>query len=200
METNDEKDCYDEKAKAYYTSTLNTWYTIRLEKDKQLLTLSITALGFLITLLRTVGITSSFDVFCFSIAIFFFFVTIILILFSFEKNSIYLKEILLDEDPEEKIIIRLDKIISYCFVLAMFSVFLIGTSTLFYSFQIREVNMNHNSHRPKVQKMLAQPNKGDTLGVQGAKSLKPKLPKPNQSGSSREQKKSEGDGNKSEDN
>jgi len=127
METLSEEE-YREKSKVFYTSTLNTWYSIRLEKDKQLLTLSITAIGFLVTLARTSGILSNLLKFFFSFALICFLLTVVLVLYSYNENADYLKKLLLSESTEfqECWIDLLERFANYIFMLAIFFVILIG--------------------------------------------------------------------------
>jgi nucleoid-associated protein YejK len=57
MESSDKED-YEAKQKAFYSAMIAAWLNTRLERDKQLLGLSVTAIGLLVTLLRTVGVSS----------------------------------------------------------------------------------------------------------------------------------------------
>ncbi|MFA9201988.1 MAG: hypothetical protein ACEQSC_00355 [Candidatus Nanopelagicaceae bacterium] len=165
---------YEEKEKAYYTSTLNMWYTIRLEKDKQLLTLSVTALGVLVTLLRTLGVSSVIQAIFFAIAVLCFFFTIILILCSLEKSSIYLKQILTDSPVDEKTLIILDRVATICFGAAMLAVLAIGADSVLNNFHQEKI-VAQESQKPQVQRMVDLGNK-QTQGMQGAASLRPQPP------------------------
>jgi hypothetical protein len=173
METLSEEE-YREKDKAYYTSTLNMWYAIRLEKDKQLLTLSVTALGVLVTLLRTLGVSSISQAIFFAIATLGFFLTIILILFSFEKSSIYLKQILVNSPADESALIILDRVALFSFGIAMLSVLAIGADSLLNNFH-QDRTMTQESQKPQVNRMINVGEK-QTHGMQGAASLRPQPP------------------------
>ncbi|WDT74288.1 MAG: hypothetical protein MPW16_13610 [Candidatus Manganitrophus sp.] len=54
-EISSEENDYKAKELAFYEATVNAWITTKFEKDKHLLTLSLAAIGLLITLLTTVG-------------------------------------------------------------------------------------------------------------------------------------------------
>jgi hypothetical protein len=182
------QDEYKDKDKIFYTSTLNTWYTIRLEKDKQLLTLSVTALGVLITLLRTVGITRNSQAIFFSMSGVCFCSTIILILCSLEKSSIYLKQLLTNLPTNENTIIILDRFANTFFVFAMIAVLAIGADSMLNDLH-QEKNMSQEQQKSQVQKMIVDLGNLQKDGMQGAASLKPQPPVTshptnNQSGSS----------------
>jgi hypothetical protein len=172
METSSH-DEYRDKDKIFYTSTLNTWYTLRLEKDKQLLTLSVTALGVLITLLRTVGVSRYCQAVFFAIAGVCFCFTIIFILFSLEKSSIYLQQIINNSPEEEKPIIILDRLSNICFIFAMLAVLAIGADSIINDLS-KEKIMSQESQNPQIQRIC-------TEGMQGAASLRPKPPQVPQS-------------------
>jgi hypothetical protein len=169
METSSH-DEYEAKDKIFYTSTLNTWYTIRLERDKQLLTLSVTALGVLITLLRTVGVSRSNQAIFFAIAGFCFCFTIIFILFSLDQSSTYLKKILTNSPADEKMLIILDRLSNTCFVFAMLAVLAIGADSILSDLH-KEKSMSQEPEKPQIQKMIVCQD-----GMQGAASLRPQPP------------------------
>jgi hypothetical protein len=174
METSSH-DEYEAKDKIFYTSTLNTWYTIRLERDKQLLTLSVTALGVLITLLRTVGVSRSNQAIFFAIAGFCFCFTIIFILFSLDQSSTYLKKILTNSPADEKMLIILDRLSNTCFVFAMLAVLAIGADSILSDLH-KEKSMSQEPEKPQIQKMIVDTTHVCQDGMQGAASLRPKPP------------------------
>ena len=83
----------NQKHVEFYASTVNAWFNTKLEHDKSLLTLSVGAIGFLVTILTSVG--SSIELLTLYLsAIFSFIICLIAVLVIFKLNSTYLTELL----------------------------------------------------------------------------------------------------------
>ena len=84
---------------AYYSAWLGAWIKTRMEKDKQLLTLSALATGLLVTALKNPE--TAFEFVIWATAALCFIVVMILILLIFGKNADYI-EVLITEDYAEE--------------------------------------------------------------------------------------------------
>ncbi len=93
MESSDKED-YKAKEKAFYSAMISAWLTTRLERDKQLLGLSVTAIGLLVTLLRTVGVSIPLQIILFGLALFAFLITVVLVIYILGENSTHIEKIL----------------------------------------------------------------------------------------------------------
>ncbi|MBD2621279.1 hypothetical protein H6G48_06155 [Microcystis flos-aquae FACHB-1344] len=93
MESSDKED-YEAKEKAFYSAMIAAWLTTRLERDKQLLGLSVTAIGLLVTLLRTVGVSIPLQIILFGLALFAFLITVVLVIYILGENSTHIEKIL----------------------------------------------------------------------------------------------------------
>jgi hypothetical protein len=72
---------------AHYSVLLAAWIQTRLEHDRTLVTLSVAAIGLLVTILTTVGITESWHIAPYLVSFAAFSITIYLCLQLYEKNS-----------------------------------------------------------------------------------------------------------------
>lgn len=103
-----EKDCEDvqpdskneKKEVAYYSAGLNAWYTTLFELDKSLLTLSSAGIALLMTIVNMKGVTSKTHMVLYILALFFFSACLLLVLFIYKRNAIYLEKVLSDEINE----------------------------------------------------------------------------------------------------
>lgn len=138
----------------FYSATVNAWYNSALEHDKSLLTLSVGGIGFLITILTTIGVSGSFQLVLYAIAILMFGICLITILRIFNANKIYLKNILLNivqaNDPKLK---KLDTIAFRSFIIAIIISAFIGLSTALHTFN-KEIEMAND----KTTKSTNTPN------------------------------------------
>lgn len=72
---------FREKEKAFYSAMLNGWLTTKLEKDRQILTLSAAAIGLLVTLLKIGIVPNHLQAYLFIVAIILFSISAIVVLF-----------------------------------------------------------------------------------------------------------------------
>lgn len=84
----------DEKEVEYYAAKANAWFNTKLEYDKSLLVLSAGAIGLLITLLTTVGVSSFSLLVVFFASIISFIVCLIAVLAIFSRNAKHLEELI----------------------------------------------------------------------------------------------------------
>src|SRR4028119_718183 len=104
------KEDYEAKNKIFYGTMISASLTTQIERDKQLLTLSSSAIGLLVTLLRTVGVSNLLQVVFFGIALIAFLVTVISVLDILSKNATYIDEMLDGCRTESKYLIFLDRV------------------------------------------------------------------------------------------
>ena len=99
----DNEDADEQKLKrvAFYQTFLSAWTENRMEKDKQVLTLSGLAIG-LLTTLRSETDSSAFAFFVWILAGLSFISSIVLILRVFRKNTDYIETLLSDENQSRR--------------------------------------------------------------------------------------------------
>jgi hypothetical protein len=140
MESLDEED-YIAKDRIFYTAMVNAWLNTRLEHDKQLLSLSTTAIGLLVTLSKTVGVSNLFQAIIVWFALLSFLVTIISVTCVLKKNSAYIEEVMnrsLHHASESSAYLkRSDKLASQSFNLGVSLVVLIGICSTIISIKER---------------------------------------------------------------
>jgi len=78
---------------SYYSALINGWINTRIESDKSILTLSVSAIGLLFTLLMTIKITDVFIQILFLLAILSFLFCTIITIKVFDKNADLLQSI-----------------------------------------------------------------------------------------------------------
>jgi hypothetical protein len=125
MESSDKED-YEAKEKAFYSAMIGAWLNTRLERDKQLLGLSVTAIGLLVTLLRTVGVSSPLQIILFGLALFAFLITVVLVIYILGENSTHIEKILEGSEIESGKLMCLDKTAGISFVVGMVLIVIIG--------------------------------------------------------------------------
>ena len=126
MESSDKED-YEAKEKAFYSAMIGAWLNTRLERDKQLLGLSVTAIGLLVTLLRTVGVSSLLQIILFVLALFAFLITVVSVIYILDENSTHIKKILLEgSEIESRKLMCLDTTAGISFVVGMVLIVIIG--------------------------------------------------------------------------
>jgi len=81
---------------------ISAWLNTKLERDKQLLSLSTSAIGLLVTLLRTVGVSNFSQVLIFSAALIAFLFTVISVIWILGKNANHIEEMLNGSETESR--------------------------------------------------------------------------------------------------
>ncbi len=110
----------------FHSQSVNAWYMSSLERDKSILTISSGGIGVMITLLTTTGINSylTFSFFCLSI--FFFLISILVIINVFGLNKKYITDVLSGDNVDDTKINFLDKIAIISFILGIIFTIIIG--------------------------------------------------------------------------
>jgi hypothetical protein len=123
---------------------VSAMFNTQLERDKQLLTLSSSAIALLVTLLRTVGVSNLLQIGFFSIALLAFLLTVILVLEILKKNGNYIEQILQGSGSENKYIF-LDQLATFSFIIGIVMVIVIGIDSARISLIEKEMKMNKNN-------------------------------------------------------
>ena len=192
---NPEKKDNDNQAKevAFYSANLNAWINTRFERDKQLLGLSATAIGLLVTLLRTTAISNNLQLFLYGFALIAFLITVISVVWIFSENAKYLEKVIgvnttesettkdteneTTKDTRSKRLNNLDICANFSFILGIILVVIIGIQFAFINFKSMEETSNLNQHRTEV--------KNDSIyGIHKFRPEKSEKPKPPQSSQS----------------
>ena len=125
MESLDKED-YEAKSRAFYSASISAWFNTRLERDKQLLGLSVTAIGLLVTLLRTGGVANLLEIIFFGLALFAFLITVISVICILDENATHIESILDGSKNESKTLMCLDKVAGFSFFIGMILIVIIG--------------------------------------------------------------------------
>jgi hypothetical protein len=151
------KEDYEAKEKAFYGAMITAWLNTKLERDKQLLGLSVTAVGLLVTLLRTVGVSDIEELVLFSLAMIAFLVTIISVIYILGENAEHIEKMLDSSESENRKLMCLDKIAGISFVTGMVIIVIIGMETSYANLSKKGMSMTQekpsdkNHHSGKVQ-------------------------------------------------
>lgn len=136
---------YEAKDRLFYSAMINAWLQTKIERDKQLLTLSSSAIGLLVTLLRTVGVSSWLQIAFFSAALFAFLVTVISILIILGKNATRIQETLNGSETRNRALAFLDEVATISFIMGMIMVVIIGIYSATTSLSEKGTNMNKDN-------------------------------------------------------
>jgi uncharacterized protein (DUF4415 family) len=171
MQSSDKED-YEAKEKAFYNAMISAWLNTRLERDKQLLGLSVTAIGLLVTLLRTVGVSNYSQVVFFGLALLAFMITVFSVIYILGENSTHIEKVLENSETESKFLTCLDKAAGISFILGMLLVIIIGIQSA--AINLNEKVISMNQEKSSETQLQSVTNKESWSGV--AK-LRPQPPK-----------------------
>ena len=175
MEASDEKD-YAEKEKVFYSAMISAWLNTKLERDKQLLTLSSTAIGLLVTLMRTMGVSDILQLWLYISSLSVFLITIVSIIYILGENSSHIENILNGNDIKSRKLMVADRVATTCFIIGLVIVIIIGVNSAVHELAQNEVIMNHEEYtESKSQQSLSK--SGDIRSWNGLGQLRPKPPK-----------------------
>lgn len=138
---------YKEKYSAFYSATLNAWYTTKLERDKNILGLSAAAIGLLVTLVTTVGVYSIYTASIYVLAVLSFLVSIICILSVFNRNADHLEKLIKYEEDKSEILNFLDKLSTGSFILGVIFTLLVGLFSGMYNLNKKEMAMSKDTEK-----------------------------------------------------
>jgi hypothetical protein len=174
MESSDKED-YKAKEKAFYSAMISAWLNTKLERDKQLLGLSVTAIGLLVTLLRTVGISSFSQAILYGFALFSFLITVISVIYILGENSTHIEKILESSETESRALMYLDKAAEFSFVAGMILIVIIGMHSAVISLNEKGTSMSQEKLSDTYRQSVT--NKDSWNGVDR---LRPQPPKASQ--------------------
>jgi hypothetical protein len=189
-----DKDDYEAKDRLFYGAMVGAWLNTRLERDKQLLSLSVTAIGLLVTLLRTVGVSNLSQIVLFGFALFAFLITVISVVYIMGENSKHIEELLNSSETESRFLMVLDRTAGISFVIGMMLIVIIGIHSA-------AINLNEKGT------IMSQEKNHDSRfddSVNGVSKLRPQPPKSaqtdpsNKANESNPSEKSEGNGSGNE--
>jgi hypothetical protein len=143
------KEDYEAKEKAFYGAMITAWLNTKLERDKQLLGLSVTAVGLLVTLLRTVGVSDIEELVLFSLAMIAFLVTIISVIYILGENAEHIEKMLDSSESENRKLMCLDKIAGISFVTGMVIIVIIGMETSYANLSKKGMSMTQEKPSDK---------------------------------------------------
>jgi len=147
-------DIEKQKEVAFYSASLNAWFTTQLECDKSILTLSASGIGLLITLLTTVGVTSMFACVLYTLSVISFVVSLTVVLIIYRHNAVHIENILSGNPGKDPVLSKLDMVALFSFGLGVFFAAIIGISTAIQSYTLKDISMGNNSSR-KADSVMA---------------------------------------------
>ena len=183
---NREWDVYYEKEVAYYDALVNAWLQNRLDRNKQLLTISYLAVGLLILLISSVksdDLPDNLYIFV-GMAVLWLFAFISFIVCGFlalsimNKNTVYLQAVAHEEKNHEQLSLSINRKARLSFGL-----FLAGVMFICLLFLLVLGDLVYNRY-PEAQKMseknmVVSSEKGDsTFDISGVTAIKPVKPTP----------------------
>jgi len=174
---NNDNDSYQEKDIAFYSATVNAWYTTRFEKDKHLLSLSSGGIALLVTLATAIGTANGCTAAMYILAVFCFLICISSVLVIFGRNAEHLGKVVRGNVERDPVLGLLDKTASASFIFGVVFTLLVGVFSGIENFRLKEAIMAKDSDRKTVT--------GDTElreSVDGAGGLRPQKPTTGTSG------------------
>jgi hypothetical protein len=140
------QDLEDQKRVQFYASSVNAWINSAMEHDKSLLTLSAGGIGLLITLLTTVGLSSSEALVLYIGAILSFLTALVTVLIIYRRNRTYAEQIILSKATiDGPLLGRLDLIALWAFGMGVIFTAAIGIGAAVHSYTYKEVRMTNKS-------------------------------------------------------
>jgi hypothetical protein len=133
MTDNDKNSLDNQNKAAYYQALVNAWFTTRMEKDKQLLTLSSAGVGLIITFQSKLNTYLEF--FLWLLTGFCFLTSIFLLLWILRKNSDLIEHTINNNDSIklEKRVSLMDTLVSVSFYLGVVLAFILYSIFLYKS-------------------------------------------------------------------
>lgn len=111
---------------AHYQVMLSAWIENRMEHDRTLIKLSLAGIGFLLTLLMTLGVSSKWQMACYVASLVCFLITIGILLVIFNKNSDLIESEIRGDDSIAPSLIEYDRWVSIFFAAGVFAAIVIG--------------------------------------------------------------------------
>lgn len=132
----------NQKRVEYYAAIVNAWFNTSLEHDKSLLTLSAGGIGLLLTLLTTVGLSSTEALVLYIGAIASFVVALVAILVVFRRNRTHIEVILSGKSTSnDPLLTKLDTTALWAFGIGVLFTAIIGIAAAVHSYTTKEKTM-----------------------------------------------------------
>jgi hypothetical protein len=133
----------------FYEPAVTAWFDTSLEHDKSLLVLSAGAIGLLVTLLTTIGVSSATAFILYIAALIAFLISIGAVLFVFRRNKQYLHRVITTKTRENDPLLGLaDTIALASFGFGIAFTVIIGIGTAIDSFSLKEHTMSKHGSDP----------------------------------------------------
>lgn len=100
---------FEGKNVAHYSVMLQAWVDTRMERDRTIVTLSAAAIGLLATILTTVGVMHSGQIYLYGFAFIGFLVATVLSLLIYHRNSIHIEGALKGTSEQDPVLTHYDK-------------------------------------------------------------------------------------------
>ena len=178
----DDDNSYKEKDIAFYSATLNAWYTTKFERDKNILGLSSAGIGLLVTLATAIGIYSTCTASMYVLAVLSFLISIICILAIFSRNADHLEKLIKEKEDKSDILNFLDKLSTGSFIFGIIFTLLLGIFSGIHNLNQKEMTMAKDT-----EKMVNTSNNTENKSLNGASGMRPSKPQsapPSQTSSS----------------
>ncbi len=143
-EVNSEKESFREKEAAFYSATINAWYTTRFEKDKHLLSLASAGIGLLVTLATAIGVANICIAAMYILAVISFLICVLVVLTIFGPNADHLEKLIHGREDSDPVLGILDKTASSSFVFGVVFTLLVGVFSGFETLNQKEAMMAHD--------------------------------------------------------
>lgn len=192
-ENNDMK----EENLAFYAASLEAWFATRFEHDKSLLTLSAGAIGLLLTLISTVGVSSIESLILHIFALLSFVICLAALLAIFKRNSVYLENLVQKKQEFDPLLGFLDKTAILAFMAGVVFSSIIGISAAVTKYTEKVKIMSEDkktnlTYSPEsldgAIKMAPIVTTSEGLSVNGVKNMAP-TPQPSSTGTSQSSEK-----------
>lgn len=121
----------------FYAASVNAWYSTSLEHDKSIFALSAGGIGLLITLLTTIGVSSSLLLHLYITAIFCLLVSLCTMLVIFRRNRTHVEQVLSGQAVRDSVLAWLDLLAILMFGAGVVLTAIIGISAAVNSYETK---------------------------------------------------------------
>ncbi len=176
----------EQKEVEFYAANLNAWINTRFEHDKSLQTLSTAAIGLLITLISTIGVSSIESLILHVLALACFVLCLFSVLWVFRRNAKHLEDVVNEREEKDQLLKILDHTAAWSFMAGVIFTSVIGVSTAINKYIEKEIVMTDNKYQGisgTGNKSLNEinnlrPQQQEKLSVDGITSMRPASPQP----------------------
>jgi hypothetical protein len=157
---------------AYYSALVNAWIETKMERDRAILSLSSGGIALLVGLLSTVGIVCWWELVLYVLAISAFIGSIVSVLIVFQRNPVYIKDVIKNNKDYDKSLGILDKLIPILFIIALASSSAIGIISAVNNYNCKgKINMSDTKKLSLNKISSIEPNQSRNLNPDQTRSL-----------------------------